>query len=119
MAGEDEGDAHTLGLLGELRALCQKIADHNDGHAIKVHRLLQQRCNPNLHGLHAELHFRVVQLGPGYYGERLRVVSANASSALGHATARRPARTRALKTPRPFRLKRPGRCRESTVLLSY
>jgi hypothetical protein len=85
MAGEDEGDAHTLGLLVELRALCQKIADHNDGYAIEVHRLLQQLCNPNLHGLHDELHFRVVQLGPGYYGEQLRVVSANTSSVLGHA----------------------------------
>jgi len=85
MAGEDEGDAHTLGLLVELRALCQKIADHNDGYAVEVHRLLQQLSNPNLHGLEEDLHFRVVQLGPGYYGERLRIVSASANMALGHA----------------------------------
>jgi hypothetical protein len=64
MAGDDDGDAHTLGLLVELRALCQKIVDHNNGYAIEAHRLLQQLSNPNLHGLGDELHFSVVQLGP-------------------------------------------------------
>ncbi len=84
MAG-DEGDAYTLGLLVELRALCQKIADHNDAYSMEAHHLLQRLSNPNLHGLEAHLHFRVVQLGPGYYGETLRIVSANANAALGHA----------------------------------
>ena len=85
MSSDDGGDAHTLGLLVELRALCQKIADHNDGYAHEVHRLLQQLCNPNLHDLDDELSFRVVELGPGYYGETLRTVSANANLTLGYA----------------------------------
>ena len=82
---EDGGDALTLGLLVELRDLCQKVAYENEGFAIEVHRLLQQLANPNLHGLDSELHFRVLQLGPGYYGPTLRVISANANSTMGHA----------------------------------
>ena len=82
---DDGGDAHTLSLLVELRMLCQKIADRNDRYALEVHRLLQQLCNPNLHGLETDLHFRLVQLGPGYYGESLRVVSASANSTFGEA----------------------------------
>jgi hypothetical protein len=85
MTGEDEGDAHTLGLLVELRALCQKIADHNDGYGHEVHRLLQQLYNPNLHVLDRDLSYRVLQLGSGYYGETLRTVSANSNLTLGHA----------------------------------
>src|SRR5258707_650276 len=84
-AMQDEGDAYTLGLLLDLRKLCRRVAEQNDDFAIEAHRLLQQLCNPNLHGLGADLHFRVVQLGPGYYGERLRIISANANSAMGHA----------------------------------
>ena len=57
---EDGGDALTLGLLVELRDLCQKVAYENEGFAIEVHRLLQQLTNPNLHGLDSELHFRVL-----------------------------------------------------------
>jgi hypothetical protein len=85
MTGDDEGDAHTLGLLVELRALCQKIANHNDGYAYEVHQLLQQLCNQNLHDLYRDLRFRVIELGPGYYGDTVRVVSANANLDLGHA----------------------------------
>src|SRR5437016_5394208 len=48
------------------------------GYAHHVHRLLQQLMNPNLHDLNRDLDFRVMQLGPGYYGDSLRIVSANA-----------------------------------------
>ena len=82
---EDEGDAHTLSLLVDLRELCRKIAEHNESYAYEVHRLLQQLNNPNLHELHQDLRFRVIQKAPEYYGEQLRIVSANANLSLGHA----------------------------------
>jgi hypothetical protein len=83
---EDEGDGYTLGLLLELRKLCQKIAGDNEAYAYEVHRLLQQLNNPNLHGLDRDLSFRVIQMSAeNYYGENLRTVSANANLRLGHA----------------------------------
>ena len=85
MGSDQDAEAHTLGLLADLRALCHKIAEGNDSYAHEVHRLLQQLNNPNLHGLDHELSFRVVQLAPGYYGETLRTVSANANLSLAHA----------------------------------
>jgi hypothetical protein len=56
-----EGDGVTLCLLVELRELCQKIAEHNEGYAYEVHRLLQQLNNPNLHELDRDLRFRVIR----------------------------------------------------------
>lgn len=81
----DEGDGHTLGLLVDLRELCRKIAEHNEAYAFEVHRLLQQLNNPNVHELDRDLRFRVIQRAPEYYGEQLRIVSANANLSLGHA----------------------------------
>jgi hypothetical protein len=81
-----EGDGHTLGLLLDLRELCRKLADRHELDSIELHRLLQQLQNPNLHGLDHELSFRVIQKAPEYYGETLRIVSANANLGLGHAT---------------------------------
>jgi hypothetical protein len=46
---------------------------------------LRQVHNPNLHDLDRDLSYRVVELGPGYYGDTLRIVSANANLSLGHA----------------------------------
>ena len=80
---EEDGEAQTLGLLFDLRKLCEKVAWENEGYAIEVHRLLQQLCNPNLHDLEKDLHFRVLQFGPGQYGQTWRVVSASANSTLG------------------------------------
>jgi len=83
---EDEGDGYTLALLIELRKLCTKIAEENHVYTNEVHRLLQQLVNPNLHGLDRDLSFRVIQQSAeGYYGEKLRTVSANANMSLGHA----------------------------------
>jgi hypothetical protein len=67
---EDEGDAHTLGLLVDMRELCRKIAENHHHYAAQLHGLLRQVQNPNVHGLDKELSFRVEQLGPGYYGYR-------------------------------------------------
>ena len=64
------------------------IAEHHDTYAADLHRRLQQVQNPNLHELDRELGFRVVELGPGYYGDTVRTVSANANLRLGHAAAR-------------------------------
>ena len=75
----EEGDGHTLSLLIELRELCRKIAEHNEGYACEVHRLLQQLNNPNLHELGRDLRFRVIQKTPEYYGETLRTVAACAN----------------------------------------
>jgi hypothetical protein len=62
-----------------------RIAEHHDAYAADLHRLLKQVHNPNLHDLDRDLSCRVVELGPGYYGDTLRTVSANANLSLGHA----------------------------------
>jgi hypothetical protein len=105
MAGDDEGDAYTLGLLLDLRNLCMRIAEHHDTYAADLHRLLQQVHNPNLHDIDRELSFRVVELGPGYYGDTLRTVSANANLRLGHAALREAVK---LNPNRSWLLKYPG-----------
>jgi hypothetical protein len=82
---EDEEDAHALGLLVDLRNLCLKLAERHDQDAVDLHRLLQQIQNPSLHGLDHQLSGRLKELGPGYYGETLRTVSANSDLMLAHA----------------------------------
>lgn len=101
---ENEGDDHTHGLLIDVRNLCLRIAEHHEKYAADLHRLLQQVHNPNLHDLDRDLSFRVVGLGPGYYGETLRTVSANASLSLGRAALeaavkQNPSQTWLLKYP--------------------
>jgi predicted esterase YcpF (UPF0227 family) len=97
MAGDDEGDAHTLSLL------CVKIAEHHATYAANLHRLLQQVHNPNLHDLDRDLSYRVVELAPGYYGDTLRIVSANANlslrAVLQAAVKQNPNRSWLLKYP--------------------
>ena len=62
MAGEDEGDAHTLGLLVDLRNLCRRMVDEHHRMESELHDLLRQVQNPNVYGLDKELTFRVEQL---------------------------------------------------------
>ena len=62
MAGEDKGDAHTLGLLVELRDLCRRMGDEHHRMASELHDLHRQVQNPSVHGLDKELTFRVEQL---------------------------------------------------------
>jgi hypothetical protein len=79
MAGEDEGDAHTLGLLFDMRDLCTEIATAHDHFTARLHDLMRQVQNPNVHGLDKEMGFRVEALGPGEMPETLRAVSLNCS----------------------------------------
>lgn len=59
---DEEGDAHTLGLLVDLRNLCTRMGDEHHRMASELHDLLRQVQNPNVHGLDKELTFRVEQL---------------------------------------------------------
>ena len=82
---EDEGDAHTLGLLVDMRDLCIKIAEEHHHYASQLHDLLHQVQNPNVHGLDKELTFRVEQRSAGERGEMLRAISLNGSMHLARA----------------------------------
>jgi hypothetical protein len=86
---EDEGDAHTLGLLVDLRDLCLKIADNHHSYASQLHDLLQQVQNPNLHGLDKNMGFRVVQhegtTPSDQWPEMRRMLSINCSMTLARA----------------------------------
>ncbi len=89
MSTEDEGDAHTLGLLVDLRNLCTRIGEEHHRMASELHDLLRQVQNPNVHGLDKELTFRVEQLDEGVpedqYPEMFRSLSLNCSIVLARA----------------------------------
>jgi hypothetical protein len=87
-----EGDGNTLGLLLELRALCDSIVERNEYAGKELHDLLQRLRNPNLHELDDQLRFRVIQKTAEYHGETLRTVAACANLGLGHAALREAAR---------------------------
>ena len=89
MAAEDEGDAHTLGLLVDLRNLCTRFGEEHHGMASELHDFLRQVQNPNVHGLNKELTFRVEQLDekgdPDGWPELFRSLSLNCSITLARA----------------------------------
>ena len=89
MAGEDEGDAHTLGLLVDIRNLCRRMGDEHRRMASELHDLLRQVQNPNVHGLDKELTFRVEQLDQkpdvDQHAEMFRSLSLNCSVTLARA----------------------------------
>jgi hypothetical protein len=82
---EDAGDAHTLGLLVDMRDLCRRIAEEHDHWAAQLHELLRQVQNPNVHGLDKDLTFRVEQVRPGAHDETLRSISLNGNIDVGRA----------------------------------
>jgi hypothetical protein len=86
---DDEGDAHTLGLLVDLRNLCTRIGDEHHRMASELHDLLRQVKNPNVHGLDKDLTFRVEQLDEhvpeDQYPEMFRALSLNCSVTLARA----------------------------------
>jgi len=89
MDGDDEGDAHTLGLLVDLRDLCSRIGDEHHRMASELHDLLRQVQNPNVHGLNKELTHRVEHLNGDtpldQWPEMYRILSANCSGVLARA----------------------------------
>jgi hypothetical protein len=58
--GEEDGEAHTLGLLKELRELAREISDGHMDYAEKFHDLLQSACNPNLPTVAQDFGFTVL-----------------------------------------------------------
>lgn len=89
MQDEDDGDAHTLGLLVDLRNLCRRMGDEHHRMAAELHDLLRQVQNPNVQGLDKELTFRVEQLDPiapgDQYPEMFRSLSLNCNVQLARA----------------------------------
>ena len=80
MAEEDDGNAHTLGLLVDMRDLCTKIAEEHHHYAAQLHDLLRQVQNPNVHGLDKEMGFRIEDIGEGELPSINRAISLNCSA---------------------------------------
>ena len=61
MAGtEEDGEAHTIGILRELRALAEEISNGHMDYAHRFHELLlQSACNPNLPDVAKDFGFTV------------------------------------------------------------
>jgi hypothetical protein len=57
--GEDS-DAHTLGLLNELRVLAQEISYGHSDYSERFHELLNRVSNPNLPDVAKDFGFRVM-----------------------------------------------------------
>ena len=65
MAGvKEDGEAHTLGILKELRDLAEEIGDGHKDYAHRFHKLLQKVHNPNLPDVAKDFGFSVVSTKP-------------------------------------------------------
>lgn len=84
---EDEGDAHTLDLLTDLRNLCDEINAAHGSFTARLNDLMRQVANPNVHGLDRELTYRVMQLEvtDEQYPETRRAISLNGSGPVARA----------------------------------
>ncbi len=86
---DEPGDAHTLGLLVDLRNLCRRMGDEHHRMASELHDLLRQVQSPNVHGLDKEMGYRIMQLDekgdPEAWPEMLRALSLNCSITLARA----------------------------------
>ena len=78
--GED-GEAHTLRLLRELRELAGEIAEGHEEYAHRFHELLQSVHNPNLPDVAKDFGFTVQSVGVGVRG-RTVAICANATIAV-------------------------------------
>jgi hypothetical protein len=56
---EEDGEAHTLGILRELRELAKEISDGHMDYAHRFHELLQTACNTNLPDVAKDFGFKV------------------------------------------------------------
>lgn len=70
----EDGEAHTIGLLQELRELAEQISDGHMDYAQKFHELLQKVRNPNLPDVATDFGFRVFSMEPEV-GERGRTIA--------------------------------------------
>ena len=80
---DEDGEAHTLGILRELRQMAVEIGHGHQDYANRFHELLLSVSNPNLPDVAKEMGFRVIALEPGAANQR-RVIalSSNASVAV-------------------------------------
>ena len=56
---DEDGEAHTLGILKELRKLAEEIGHGHSDYSHRFHELLRKVNNPNLPDVAAEFGFRV------------------------------------------------------------
>jgi hypothetical protein len=78
-------EAYTLGLLVDLRDLCQKIGDSHFRMAAELHDLLRKVAHPGVSDVDKDLTFRVQQQAFGEYGETIRTISLNGNKDVAHA----------------------------------
>ena len=81
---EEDGERHTLGLLLQLRELCEKAADTQDDLAWRLHELLRSISSSNTPDVAAELTFRV----EGFIGRSsmpMRTMSLNGNITVARA----------------------------------
>jgi hypothetical protein len=83
----EEGDSHTVDLLGDMRKLCDEMGASFDSFHRRFWELQQAISNPNTHGLSKELTHKVMQLetGTAGYPETLRTISLNGSAPVAQA----------------------------------
>lgn len=62
---DEDGEAHTLGLLAELREMAEEISEGHMDYAQRFHDLLQKISNPNLPDVATGFGFRVIGLKEG------------------------------------------------------
>jgi hypothetical protein len=62
--GEEDGEAHTLRLLRELRDFAKEVSDGHMDYAERFHQLLQSVQNPNLPDVAKEFGFSVRSVDP-------------------------------------------------------
>jgi hypothetical protein len=80
---EEDGEAHTLGLLKELRALAEEISHGHMDYAHRFHELLQSVRNPNLPDVAKDFGFSVRSCNPETGGvARTIAVCANITVAI-------------------------------------
>lgn len=76
MAGiEENGEAHTLGILRELRELAKEISDGHMDYAHRFHELIQTACNPNLPDVAKDFGFKVFFSTMEQVGARGRTIA--------------------------------------------
>jgi hypothetical protein len=79
---EEDGEAHTIGILRELRVLAEEISNGHMDYAHRFHELLQSACNPNLPDVAKDFGFTVLSDTAAGGRGRTIAVSANITIAI-------------------------------------